>query len=116
MTASDPVVLFERATARAATLMAGVTTEQLHGPTPCADWDVQQLIDHMAEVPTTCWPRSPARHLLNSPGAASRTTPADSNSCQAVFVPRAAWTGCACRRSVSSGRSPTQSRERSWTP
>ena len=47
MTASDPVVLFERATARAATLMAGVTTEQLHGPTPCADWDVQQLIDHI---------------------------------------------------------------------
>ena len=47
MSASDPVVLFERATARAATVMAGVTIGQLDGPTPCADWDVQQLIDHM---------------------------------------------------------------------
>ena len=47
MSATDPVVLFERATARAATVMAGVTTEQLHRPTPRADWDVQQLIDHM---------------------------------------------------------------------
>ncbi len=47
MAASDPVVLFERATARATTVMTGVTIEQLDGPTPCADWDVQQLIDHM---------------------------------------------------------------------
>ena len=47
MTTSDPVVLFERATARAATVMASVTIGQLDGPTPCADWDVQQLIDHM---------------------------------------------------------------------
>lgn len=47
MSADDPVVLFERATARAATVMAGVSAGQLDGPTPCADWDVQQLIDHM---------------------------------------------------------------------
>lgn len=47
MTASDPVMLFERATARAAAVMAGVTTGQLAGPTPCVDWDVQQLMDHM---------------------------------------------------------------------
>ena len=47
MRADDPVVLFERATVRAATVMAGVSTGQLGSPTPCADWDVQQLIDHM---------------------------------------------------------------------
>lgn len=47
MTADDPVVLFEQATERAATVMAGVSAEQLSSPTPCADWDVQQLIDHM---------------------------------------------------------------------
>jgi uncharacterized protein (TIGR03086 family) len=47
MSADDPVVLFERATTHAATVMAGVAVGQLHDPTPCADWDVQQLIDHM---------------------------------------------------------------------
>ena len=47
MSADDPVMLFEQATARAATVMAGVSADQLHEPTPCADWDVQQLIDHM---------------------------------------------------------------------
>lgn len=47
MSADDPVVLFERATAHAAEVMAGVSAERLDGPTPCADWDVQELIDHM---------------------------------------------------------------------
>jgi uncharacterized protein (TIGR03086 family) len=47
MSADDPVVLFERATARAAVVMAEVRPEQLGGATPCAEWDVQQLIDHM---------------------------------------------------------------------
>jgi uncharacterized protein (TIGR03086 family) len=47
MSFDDPVVLFERATTRAATVMAEVSTDQLSGPTPCAEWDVQQLIDHM---------------------------------------------------------------------
>jgi uncharacterized protein (TIGR03086 family) len=47
MGTDDPVVLFERATVRAATVMAAVSTGQLDGPTPCADWDVQQLIDHI---------------------------------------------------------------------
>ena len=41
MSANDPVVLFERATARTATVMAGVAAEQLRSPTPCASWDVQ---------------------------------------------------------------------------
>jgi hypothetical protein len=27
--------------------MGGVSADQLNDPTPCADWDVQQLIDHM---------------------------------------------------------------------
>ena len=47
MEAVDPVVLFERATARAAVVMGGVSSAQLGGPTPCAEWNVQQLIDHM---------------------------------------------------------------------
>jgi hypothetical protein len=45
--ADDPVALFERATTHAAKLMSGVFPSQLNDVTPCADWNVQQLIDHM---------------------------------------------------------------------
>lgn len=44
---ADPVVLFERATVRAAAVLARVGAERLEDPTPCAEWTVQQLIDHM---------------------------------------------------------------------
>ena len=47
MSASDPVVLFERATTHAANVMSGVSLSQLKDATPCTDWNVQQLIDHM---------------------------------------------------------------------
>ena len=43
----EPVVLFERATSRALVVMAGVSVARLGAPTPCAEWDVQALIDHM---------------------------------------------------------------------
>ncbi len=43
----DPVVLFSKATARGCEVMAGVSGEQLALPTPCAEWSVQDLIDHM---------------------------------------------------------------------
>ena len=43
----DPVTLFERATAQAAGVMANVTLAQLADPTPCTEWCVQELIDHM---------------------------------------------------------------------
>jgi uncharacterized protein (TIGR03086 family) len=43
----DPVVLFERVTVRAAAVMARVGAGRLGDPTPCAEWTVQQLIDHM---------------------------------------------------------------------
>ena len=48
MSVSDPVVLFERATARAASGdVRGCPCLSWTDPTPCADWNVQQLIDHM---------------------------------------------------------------------
>jgi uncharacterized protein (TIGR03086 family) len=43
----DSVELFERATRHAETVMARVTPGQLAGPTPCSEWAVQDLIDHM---------------------------------------------------------------------
>jgi uncharacterized protein (TIGR03086 family) len=47
MNGIDPVELFQRATARAATIMDAVTQRQLTAVTPCSEWSVQQLIDHM---------------------------------------------------------------------
>ena len=47
MNAGDPVALFERATTHAANVMSGVSLEKLNDATPCTDWNVQQLIDHM---------------------------------------------------------------------
>jgi uncharacterized protein (TIGR03086 family) len=44
---SSPTNLFERATARAADVVEGVRPDQLDLPTPCAQWSVQDLIDHM---------------------------------------------------------------------
>jgi uncharacterized protein (TIGR03086 family) len=41
------VDLFARATRQAEGVMARVTSEQLAGSTPCSEWTVQDLIDHM---------------------------------------------------------------------
>ena len=43
----DPVALFERATARAAEVLDPGPTRAAGRPTPCAEWSVQDLIDHM---------------------------------------------------------------------
>ena len=42
-----PVTLFERATAQAARVLAGIRPDQLGGPTPCTEWTVQDLVEHM---------------------------------------------------------------------
>ena len=43
----DPLTLFSEATARGCEVMAGVSVSQLALPTPCTEWSVQDLIDHM---------------------------------------------------------------------
>jgi uncharacterized protein (TIGR03086 family) len=43
----DPVDLYRRAAERAVAVAEGVQEDQLHLPTPCADWDVQALLDHL---------------------------------------------------------------------
>ncbi len=45
----DPVVLFECAAMNAVALAEQVRPEQRHAPTPCAEWDVDALLDHMAD-------------------------------------------------------------------
>lgn len=44
---SDPVVLFERAGANAVALAAQVSDDQRSAPTPCIEWDVDALLEHM---------------------------------------------------------------------
>jgi uncharacterized protein (TIGR03086 family) len=47
----NPVELFEQAATRAAGVMAAVSPARLGDPTPCAEWTVQQLIDHIVGGP-----------------------------------------------------------------
>src|SRR3712207_3404116 len=52
MTASDdPVVVLSRALDQAGDVLAAVRADQLHLPTPCADWDVGQLVAHLVDAP-----------------------------------------------------------------
>jgi uncharacterized protein (TIGR03086 family) len=39
--------MFEKAASGAASLVGQVRPDQRHTPTPCAEWDVQALLDHM---------------------------------------------------------------------
>jgi uncharacterized protein (TIGR03086 family) len=43
----DPRAILARAIATAAPVVAGVRPHQLHLPTPCADFDVEQLLGHL---------------------------------------------------------------------
>jgi uncharacterized protein (TIGR03086 family) len=43
-----PIDMYRTATTRAMDVAEGVRSEQLGDPTPCADWTVQDLLDHLA--------------------------------------------------------------------
>jgi uncharacterized protein (TIGR03086 family) len=43
----DPLLLYRAATDRAAEVVEAVRGNQLGWPTPCSEWTVQQLIDHL---------------------------------------------------------------------
>jgi uncharacterized protein (TIGR03086 family) len=43
----DPVTLYRAATDRAIAVADAVRPDQLGSPTPCTEWTVQQLIDHL---------------------------------------------------------------------
>jgi uncharacterized protein (TIGR03086 family) len=49
----DPIDQLERAQAWTGAIVAGVHKEDLHEPTPCSDWDVSMLLDHLiADIDT----------------------------------------------------------------
>jgi uncharacterized protein (TIGR03083 family) len=43
----EPIVMFERAAVSAVAKVASVGADQWSAPTPCTEWDVRQLVDHM---------------------------------------------------------------------
>lgn len=47
--APDPVALYRAATDRAVAVVEAVRPDQLGLPTPCSEWTVQQLIDHLMD-------------------------------------------------------------------
>jgi uncharacterized protein (TIGR03086 family) len=48
---ADAVDLLARALAQAAEVLARVREEQLGAPTPCEEWTVGQLVDHLVAAP-----------------------------------------------------------------
>ena len=44
---ADPVQIYERATTQARTVLQGVKPEQMKQSTPCSEWDVEALINHL---------------------------------------------------------------------
>ena len=42
-----PIELYEATAAQARRVVAGVRPEQLHNSTPCSEWDVESLMDHL---------------------------------------------------------------------
>jgi uncharacterized protein (TIGR03086 family) len=44
---ADPVMLYRAATDRAIAVVEAVRPEQLGSPTPCTEWTVQLLVDHL---------------------------------------------------------------------
>src|SRR5689334_16102369 len=84
----DPVTMYERAADRAVQVARTVRPEQRHLQTPCTDWDVAALLEHMSggvsyllsalgkSEPEVRWPDSSAVErcvaALRVPGALER--------------------------------------------
>lgn len=67
----DPVALFERAAVDAVTMAGRVGTGQRQAATPCADWDVEALVEHMV---------GGTRYLLGALGIEAGPVAADAAS------------------------------------
>ena len=50
-TRSDSIRVLSRALDQAGDVLARVRPEQLDGPTPCSDWTVGRLVDHLVADP-----------------------------------------------------------------
>ena len=73
----DVVEMFERAATNAGTMVARVAPEQRTATTPCAEWDVDALLGHMAGGPG---------YLLGALGEPADTAGTDPASYQAAVA------------------------------
>ena len=46
----NPVTLLEQTTVRTKAVLAGVRQSQLDDPTPCSEWNVHGLVNHLIGV------------------------------------------------------------------
>jgi uncharacterized protein (TIGR03086 family) len=76
--ADDPIALSARSYAIAQCVIAGVRPEQLDLPTPCSEWDVRAVIDHLvgAHLYFTASLRGQAIDTSTSPPDFAATDPA----------------------------------------
>ena len=51
MSEIHPADLYEAAAQKTRGVIAGVKADQLNGPTPCGEWNVQALVDHLVGGP-----------------------------------------------------------------
>ena len=57
-TQANPVEFFEKAVDQVNNVIAGLTQEQLAHPTPCSEWNIQELLNHLiggAEMVVGCF-------------------------------------------------------------
>jgi uncharacterized protein (TIGR03086 family) len=81
----DPLVAHQRAQDTFAHVLAKVTYDQLSSPTPCPEWDVKALIDHVIAGNQRVVERAGGQlaPLPENPGAAHR---ASANAAQETFA------------------------------
>ena len=104
--------MFVRAASVASELARSVRADQLGLATPCTEWDVSALLEHMAGGPAYL-----AAALGADDVAVDRWPDAggDRGGGLAAWRSRARWNGGACRRPDSSGRLPKRRRVLRWT-
>jgi uncharacterized protein (TIGR03086 family) len=104
---------YDRAAAVAAGIIAAVKPDQLDGPTPCADWTVRQVINHLVTgnllfaniVRGTPPPDRGQDHLGDDPMRAFRDGVADlraafsrcreiARHCSPTYLPGRSSSGC----------------------
>lgn len=90
----------------AATIVAGVRSDQLSDPTPCEEWDVQTLLGHLTGVVVNCGRGAAGAALL--PGAISVPMAEDREAKFRVEADRtlAAWRACDLNGMVDIGAGP----------
>lgn len=102
----DPSELYRRAVANAAEVFEQVMPEQLTWPTPCSEWSVQDLVDHVTG--STEYLNAALAGRVPAPPGRLRRRRLHGGRCSGGDRPRGAgcvWSGCACRRWALSGRS-----------